>query len=127
MHPVDFMKQVREYDLLSPHLALNLVAALLPWFEIFCGFLLLLGVAVRGAVVMLLIMLGAFTGGVLVRALAIHGTSGLPFCAIKFDCGCGAGETLICGKLGENLALIILCTVLLLVRRHRLSLRPSLF
>jgi uncharacterized membrane protein YphA (DoxX/SURF4 family) len=127
MHPVEFLKLVRQYDVLHHHLLLNFVGSSLPWFEIFCGLLLLLGVAVRGAAVIVLTMLVSFSLVVLLRALGIQETSGLPFCAIKFDCGCGGGEVLICRKLGENLFLIALSTALLFWNSERLCLRHTLF
>jgi uncharacterized membrane protein YphA (DoxX/SURF4 family) len=127
LHPVEFLKLVRQYDLLHNHLLLNLVASTLPWFEIFCGLLLLLGVAVRGAAVMLVVMLVPFTGAVLMRALAIYGAGGVSFCAIKFDCGCGAGEVFICGKLAENVLLALLSVALIFWHSHRLCLKHALF
>src|SRR5436190_21908948 len=72
LHPVEFLKLLRQYDLLHHHLLLNLVAAALPWFEIFCGMLLLLGVAVRGAATMLVAMLVPFTIVILLRAVAMQ-------------------------------------------------------
>ena len=48
LHPVDFLKLLRQYDFVQSSLLLNSMAAALPWFEVFCGLLLLLGVAVRG-------------------------------------------------------------------------------
>ena len=127
MHPVEFLKLVRQYDVIHHHLLLNLVASSLPWFEILCGLLLLLGVAVRGAAVIVLTMLVSFSLIVLLRALGIQETSGLPFCAIKFDCGCGGGEVFICRKLGENLFLIALSTALLFWNSERLCLRHTAF
>lgn len=127
LHPVEFLKLVRQYDMLHHHLLLNFVASTLPWFEIFCGLLLLLGVAVRGAAVMLVAMLVPFTLAVLSRALDLHAAGGLPFCAIKFDCGCGAGEVFICRKLGENVLLIALSCALIFWRSHRLCLRHTFF
>jgi uncharacterized membrane protein YphA (DoxX/SURF4 family) len=127
LHPIEFLKLVRQYDVLHHHLLLNFVASTLPWFEIFCGLLLLLGVAVRGAAVMLVAMLVPFTVVVLMRALEIHGAGGLPFCAIKFDCGCGAGEVFICRKLAENVLLTALSSALVFRRSHRLCLRHSFF
>jgi uncharacterized membrane protein YphA (DoxX/SURF4 family) len=127
MHPVEFLKLVRQYDVLHHHLLLNLVSSTLPWFEIFCGLLLLFGVAVRGAATILLVMLGSFTLAVLLRALGIQETSGLPFCAIKFDCGCGAGEVFICRKLGENVLLMTLSAVLIFWRTDRVCLRHTVF
>ena len=127
LHPVEFLKLVRQYDLLHHHLLLNFAASTLPWFEIFCGLLLLLGVAVRGAAVMLVAMLIPFTTVVFLRALEIHETSHQAFCAIKFDCGCGAGEVLICRKLAENTLLTAASVALVFQRGQRLCLRPSFF
>jgi len=126
LHPIEFLKLVRQYDLLHHHFLLNLVASTLPWFEIFCGLLLVLGVAVRGAAVMLVAMLVPFTLAVLMRALAIHGAGGIAFCAIKFDCGCGAGEVLICKKLAENGLLTLLAIALIFWRSQRLCVRHGL-
>ena len=127
LHPVEFLKLVRQYDVLHNHLLLNFVSSTLPWFEIFCGLLLLLGVAVRGAALMLVAMLIPFTVVVLMRALEIHGAGGLPFCAIKFDCGCGAGEVFICRKLAENVLLTALSGALVFWHSRRLCLRHSFF
>jgi hypothetical protein len=83
-------------------------------------------VAVRGAALMLLTMLVPFTLLVLRRALAIHATQGTPFCAISFDCGCGAGEVVICTKLLENSALTFLSGWLQTGRGRKLCLRYGL-
>jgi hypothetical protein len=47
------------------------------------------------------------------HALELHSLGSIPFCAIKFDCGCGAGEVLICYKLVENAGLSALCALLI--------------
>lgn len=106
LHPVEFLKLIREYDAVHAPWLLNSIAAALPWFEVVCGALLLAGIAVRGSALIVTGFLAVFTWMVLRRALALH--SGIPFCAIKFDCGCGAGEVLICRKLAENAGLILL-------------------
>lgn len=108
LHPVEFLKLVRQYELVSYPLLLNTIAAGLPWFEIFCGLLLLAGIAVRGTAIMLIAMLIPFTVMVLLRALGIAEAQGLPFCSVKFDCGCGSGEVFICRKLLENTMLLLL-------------------
>src|SRR5437763_274371 len=118
LHPIEFLKMVRQYDALHSPLLLNLVASALPWFETFCGLLLVLGLVVRGTAVMLLGMLIPFSILVLLRALAMHDASGLPFCAINFDCGCGTGEVLICRKLAENLLVIVFSAGLLVWRKR---------
>ncbi len=126
LHPVDFLKLLRQYDLTQNSLLLNSMAAALPWFEVFCGWLLLLGVAVRGTALTLVLMLMSFTWLVLHRALLLHAKLAIPFCAVKFDCGCGAGVEFICRKLSENLLLIALSILLLAGRGRQFSLRFDL-
>jgi uncharacterized membrane protein YphA (DoxX/SURF4 family) len=125
LHPVEFLKLVRQYDLVQNHLGLNLIAAGLPWLEIFFGLLLMLGVAVRGSALMLVAMLVPFTWIILHRALAMHSLGGIAFCAIKFDCGCGTGEVFICWKLVENSMLILLSIALLFWRSQAFCWRHS--
>ncbi|HVM50284.1 MAG TPA: MauE/DoxX family redox-associated membrane protein [Candidatus Acidoferrum sp.] len=124
--PEAFLKLVRHYHLVNAPVLLNSVAAALPWFEVYCGLLLLLGVAVRGTAVNLIAMLVPFTLAVLRRAIEVAAVKGIPFCAVKFDCGCGAGEVFICHKLMENSTLLLLAAWLLTGRGHRLCLRYSL-
>ena len=120
LHPDLFLKLVRQYDLTSNPYFLNAIAAGLPWFEVFCGLLLLAGVAVRGAALMLLLMLLAFTPLVLQRALALAAANKLALCLVKFDCGCGVGEVFACNKLVENCLLMIFSAWLLTGRGRRL-------
>ena len=126
LDPVGFLKLLRQYDMVQTPLLLNSIAAALPWFEVFCGVLLLAGVAARGSALVLLLMLVPFTLIVLKRALAIHAASAIPFCAVKFDCGCGTGEVDICRKLVENGLMIILSAWLLAGRGRQLAARYSL-
>jgi putative oxidoreductase len=119
LHPVEFLKLIKQYELLSGPPWLNLIAATLPWFEVFCGMLLVLGIAVRGVSLNLLLMLVPFTIVIARRALEMSKTSGAAFTEIKFDCGCGGGEVVIWQKLIENSALILLA-VLLLTRKEKM-------
>lgn len=127
LHPVDFLKLVHQYDLVSTSLLLNSIAAALPWFEVFCGLLLLAGVAVRGTALMLIGMLIPFTWLVVQRALQIAATQHIPFTAVKFDCGCGNGEVFIWKKMIENSALFLLSCWLLSGAGRRFCARYSLF
>ena len=127
LDPVGFLKLVHAYDLVTTPLLLNLIAGILPWFEVFCGLLLLLGVAVRGTALVAVAMLVPLTLLVLRRALALHAVGDLPFCAIKFDCGCGAGEVYICRKLAENTALTLVALGLVFRKQPHGGLRPTLF
>lgn len=106
--PVTFLKLVREYEMVANPVVLNLIASVLPWFEVFCGVLLVAGVAVRGSALVLLGMLIPFTLIVLKRALEIASAEGILFCAVKFNCGCGGGDVYICQKLIQNTGLMLL-------------------
>ena len=126
LRPEEFLKLVHQYQLVSQPFLLNSIAAALPWFEVFCGLLLLFGIAVRGAALMLVLMLIPFSLIVLQRALVIAATQGLPFCAVKFDCGCGNGEVFICHKLLENGLLLLLAAWVLVAPSQRFCAQFSL-
>jgi uncharacterized membrane protein YphA (DoxX/SURF4 family) len=126
LHPVDFLKLLRQYDLTQSSLLLNSMAATLPWFEVFCGMLLLAGIAVRGTALALIAMIVPFTLLVFHRALLLQSVLAIPFCAVKFDCGCGGGAEFICRKVLENFLLILLSTWLLAGNGRQLSLRFNL-
>jgi uncharacterized membrane protein YphA (DoxX/SURF4 family) len=126
LHPVEFLKLVRQYEIVKSFLLLDLIAACLPWLEVFCGLLLLAGIAVRGTSLVLLMMLLPLTLIVLHRALNLQSALGVAFCAVKFDCGCGSGEVFICRKLFENFILIIISIWLLAGRGRILCVRYSL-
>jgi len=108
LHPDDFLKLVRQYELTTNPVLLNSIAAALPWFEVFCGVLLAAGVAVRGTSLVCVFMLVPFTVVVVKRALALAAAQGVSFTAIKFDCGCGAGEVVIWRKVIENAVMVLL-------------------
>lgn len=127
LDPVDFLKLVRQYEMIQHSYLLNALAASLPWFEVYCGLLLITGIGVRGSALLLGTMLVGFNLVLVKRALAIQAVLSLPFCAIKFDCGCGAGEVYICRKLAENLCLLVLAVWLVMSRNRRFCWRHSLF
>jgi uncharacterized membrane protein YphA (DoxX/SURF4 family) len=127
LDPVAFLKLIREYEMVGNSVLLNSIASALPWFEVFCGMLLLTGVAVRGSALVLLGMLIPFTLIVLKRALAIASAEGIFFCAVKFNCGCGTGDVLICQKLVENSGLMLLALLSLMGLGKKWALRFSLW
>ncbi|MCS7089740.1 MAG: hypothetical protein RMN51_01505 [Verrucomicrobiota bacterium] len=104
--PVLFLKAVRQYGLIDTPWVLNATAILLPWLEVFSALLLLLGIAVRGTAWLLAGMLVGFTVLVGWHGWQLHVAHQMPFCAIRFDCGCGTGEIHLCTKLAENAVLI---------------------
>ena len=127
LKPDEFLILVRQYEMVSVPWILNSIAAALPWFEIFCGLLLVAGIAVRGTALAVLLMLAPFTLVVLRRALSMSAAQAMPLCAIEFDCGCGNGIVPICPKLIENCLLMFLAGWLISGRGKQFSLRFALF
>jgi uncharacterized membrane protein YphA (DoxX/SURF4 family) len=127
--PTNFRKLIEEYHMF-PEFAwplLNLTAVAMPWVEVLCGVMLILGIGVRGAAGLLLALLLVFTAMIIIRGLRIYHAGAVPaFCAIKFNCGCGGGDVLICHKIPENLTLILLAVIALLSKTKRFCLRKSI-
>jgi len=123
-HPIEFLKQIRMYEMLpeTPPYFLNATAIVLPWLEIICGTLLIVGWAIRGAALQMLVMLSVFTPAILLRALAIHEEKGTPFMDIAFDCGCGGGVVITWKKLLENAGLWLLAAYALFSGSRRFTL-----
>ncbi|MCC6234761.1 MAG: DoxX family protein [Verrucomicrobiales bacterium] len=115
MDPVGFLKLVRQYEVLPGPGLLNAVAVVVPWLEMVCGLLLLAGRAVRGTALVSLVLLAVFTALVWHRALGVREATGVAMCAVRFDCGCGAGEVWICRKIVENSLLLVLSAFLVYV------------
>lgn len=121
--PVQFLKDVREYRLLpeSPSYYINLTAISMPWIEILCGLLLMIGFWLRGAAAIVLAMMVAFTTAIFLRAMGVFNDGGIAFCGIEFDCGCGSGVINICKKLIINLSLIGLSIIVVVSRSRRFA------
>ena len=118
LNPTDFLKAVHQYGWVDQTQHLTWIAALLPWFEVFCGLLQVAGVWVRGTAFAVFGMLVFFSGIILHRALRIHETTGIDFFEIRFDCGCGNGAVFVGLKLVENAVLTGLSLVLVLSRKR---------
>lgn len=126
--PMAFLKELHLYDTLPerPAMLLNSVALVLPWLEVACGVALILGFWLRGSALMLGGMLVTFMVALYFRAVGIVETEAIPFCAVKFDCGCGTGVRITCHKLLENAGLLLLC-IMILFSRRRLYCLSSMF
>jgi len=127
--PVTFLKLIREYGMVPEDwpMLLNGMAVTLPWVEVLCGALLVLGVALRGAAATSVLMLAVFTVAIAWRAVGLFGDgTEATFCAIHFDCGCGSGDVYICPKLAQNAGLLLLGVIALVSRSKRLCLRRDL-
>ncbi|GAA3057458.1 DoxX family membrane protein [Pseudonocardia yunnanensis] len=109
---------VRAYDVLPPT-AVEVVAAILPWFEIALGLLVLAGIGLRGVAAVSIVLLLVFIAGVSqawARGLLI-------------DCGCfggggavAAGQTAYLQELLRDSGFIVLAAWLVVRPRTLLSL-----
>jgi uncharacterized membrane protein YphA (DoxX/SURF4 family) len=127
--PINFLKLIKEYDMFPDYAwrLMNLTAVAMPWVEVLCGVLLVLGIGIRGAAGVLLALLLMFTTMIVIRGLRLYHTGAYPtFCAINFNCGCGAGNVFICRKIPENLGLIALAAITLASQAKRLCLAKNL-
>jgi uncharacterized membrane protein YphA (DoxX/SURF4 family) len=122
--PVGFLKQVRMYEMIpeGTPFPLNSVAIILPWMEVATGVALLLGLALRGAALIQLVMLVMFTGAIFLRTMHIMKAESTPFLQIAFECGCGSGVVVIWKKLLSNLGLCLLTFIPLLSHSRRFCL-----
>ncbi len=123
-HPIEFLKQIRLYHMMPedpPHF-LTLTAIVLPWIELLTGVALILGIWLRGAALLIAVMLAVFTPAIFLRAWAIHNQTGTPFLAIQFDCGCGAGVVVTWKKLLENTGLFFLALYAMISSSRRFCL-----
>lgn len=103
--PLEFARLLKEYHLL-PNPILNLVAVVLPWAEMVCGFCFVSGLWLLGASVLLSGMNTVFAFAIAYRAWLIMSETGIPFFDLSFDCGCGFGVVYIPTKILENLILV---------------------
>jgi len=119
--PIEFRKQIRQFHILpeEPGIALNSVAIVLPWLEVLCGSALILGARLRGAALLVALMLAAFTPAIFYRTMSIRAEKGTPFLEIAFNCGCGTGEVIAWQKLLENTGLFVLALYALFSRARR--------
>lgn len=126
--PMAFLKELHLYDVLPerPSMLLNSIALVLPWIEVACGVALILGFWLRGSAMMLGGMLVTFMVALYFRAVGIAEADAIPFCAVKFDCGCGTGVRITCHKLLENAGLLLLCVMILFSRRRLFCLSSML-
>ncbi len=97
-NPMAFAGQVDNYRLL-PYFLVTLVAAILPWLELFCGLLLIVGKWLPGATLILLALNLVFLIAI-ISALAK---------GLDISCGCfsvsGEGTAIGIKKLIENILL----------------------
>jgi uncharacterized membrane protein YphA (DoxX/SURF4 family) len=104
--PEAFATSIGGYRIVSAGPAL-LIATVLPWIELLCGFGFLFGVFVRGSALLALIMLSVFT--VLVLSALWRG--------LDISCGCftrePTAERIGWWKVGENIVLMVVSFMVL--------------
>jgi len=108
--PMQFARSIAAYQLV-PDTISRLMAVFLPWFELFCGLFLLIGLFTPGSIRLVTGMLVVFIGAVSITMIR----------NIDVDCGCFyncfTGELEDTGHLGETLArdlfyMVLACSVL---------------
>jgi uncharacterized membrane protein YphA (DoxX/SURF4 family) len=107
--PVNFLKSIHEYDILStrPPWLLNFGPNAIPLLEIAAGVCILTGFLRKGAALTMGCFLVAFTGAIVWRTFDVMEATGQSFGEISFDCGCGGGVVVIWEKIVLNGALIV--------------------
>ncbi|MFA4949144.1 MAG: DoxX family protein [Candidatus Krumholzibacteriia bacterium] len=116
--PLAFADEIHNYGVVDYGPPLYVMAVVLPWIELLCGFALVTGVVVRGAA-LILIGLNAMFLAVIAKKTAGYLSDGTPFTQIFFDCGCGFGATYAWKKLLEDAAYLLMSLALLAAPRHR--------
>jgi putative oxidoreductase len=76
-HPLEFAKIIKNYQIL-PGFLITLLSVILPWLELFAGFLLISGLWTRSAALLLSLLLLVF-----ILALGVNAFRG-----IDVSCGC---------------------------------------
>lgn len=114
-----FTNSIANYKILHPFLA-SLVATVLPWVELLCGFCILFGLLTRGSSFLIALMLFVFTVAVLTALLR----------GMDISCGCftqdpQAGKV---GwmKIGQNLSLFLLSIFLFYSNSSKFTLEQFL-
>lgn len=120
--PLEFARLIREYHML-PDQFLNLVAVVLPWLELVCGFCLVTGLGLGGTAFLLSALNSVFVVAIVYRAVMIMRATGVSFFDLSFDCGCGFGVVYIPTKIVENLLLVGVGLIILFSLRAKLEYR----
>jgi uncharacterized membrane protein YphA (DoxX/SURF4 family) len=124
-NPLLFAKEIHTYGILpaEPQFFLNLTALLLPWAEIVCGFMLIIGLSIECSSLTLALLTLVFTGAIFHRTLGIYFSENISFWAIHFNCGCGTGDVVSWEKLLSNTALIFICLWIFFARSRHFALQ----
>jgi uncharacterized membrane protein YphA (DoxX/SURF4 family) len=112
--PVHFAKEINNYKILPDYL-INISAIILPWIELFVGFLIFIGAKVKSASIISAGLLIVFIIAVL-TAMAK---------GLNINCGCSGSVAQKVGwvKVFENISLTILCIYLSVFPESKFSIQ----
>ncbi|HYE03749.1 MAG TPA: MauE/DoxX family redox-associated membrane protein [Phycisphaerales bacterium] len=120
--PSDFAGAIKAFRLGLPDWGIRLATSAVPWTEVICGLLLIVGLWTRAAATVAAALLIGFTG--LVISALVRG--------LNVKCGCFGDRGLICEgavdtcKVFENLLLVSLAVAVAMTTRHVLALDRAL-
>jgi putative oxidoreductase len=77
--PAEFAKAISNYQLVPDAIAWYM-SLILPWIELLAGFLLIIGLFTRGAIIVVIALLIIFTGAISIGLLR----------GLEIDCGCAS-------------------------------------
>jgi len=116
--PAVFAENIAAYRIM-PYWGLNLTAIILPWLELICGFLLIIGLRTRATALILAGMLSIFTAFVIINI----------FRGSDISCGCFdvVGEPIGWAKVAQNTTWFIMTIMIFFFDRIFLFRRGSIF
>jgi uncharacterized membrane protein YphA (DoxX/SURF4 family) len=117
-HPGEFAQAIYNYRMV-PNAFINMMAIALPWLELICGILIIVGVFVRGSAMLIGAMLAVF-----IIALSSALMRGL-----DISCGCftlEGGRSIAANTLVEDILLIICAGIALLYGGKAFSFKKGL-
>jgi uncharacterized membrane protein YphA (DoxX/SURF4 family) len=115
--PRDFAFAIKGFDLGLPTDFLTIVAFIVPWLEVIAGGLLVLGLFARGAAMLFVAMLSAFTIGLL--SVIVRDKN--------VDCSCFGQLKLFCGEGNIGWCHVIRNGVMLLTAAYLMWKGPGMF